>query len=272
MSKVDLFSREWCGLIFQNRNQEYGAYKLRKEVGKRYRRALFVLFLVIFLVFGVPLGIHLYMKYQLYRAFSDFSKELPHLKRKEAAEGHEVKAISTGRARPTKTTIKGATDQIPDLVEVTKQDIIFGEGGPETFIVDEDLYQEWEDLDSLHNRDRIDLPIEGPQIIKVDAVEVLPIFPGGIPALMEWLESNIPYPPSAYANKVQGDMEVTFLVGVDGRVTEVHLTKPLNADLDRLVLSAFKRMPRWTPGKRDGHPVLVSVSLPIHFESGRVQP
>lgn len=211
------------------------------------------------------------MKYQLYKAFADFEKEIPQLKRKEAEKGHEIKAISTGRARPTQTTIKGASTEIPELVEVTKQDIIFGVGGKETFIVEEDLYHEWEDMDSLHNRDRIDLPIEGPQLIKVDTVEELPLFPGGITALMEWMESNIPYPSSAYAKKVQGDMEVTFLVAVDGRITDVKLTKPLHADLDRLVLAAFKRMPRWTPGKHGGKPVIVSVSLPIHFEAGRMQ-
>ena len=91
MKKVDLFSREWCDLIFHDRNKSYGAYKIRKEAGKRYRRALLWLFLSLLLFLGTPLGLHLYMRYQLYKSFTAFEKEIPKLKRKEAEKGHELK-------------------------------------------------------------------------------------------------------------------------------------------------------------------------------------
>lgn len=266
MSQDSLFSKEWCSLIFHNRNQEYGAYQLRSEVGKRYRRALIVVFASVFFCLALPLGVHLYMKYQLVKAMADFQKEIPKLKKKEAEKGHEIKAVSTGRAVPTKTTIEGASTSAPDIVEeLTKENIIFAEGGDETFIVDENIMQEFEDRDTLHNRDQKDLPMEGPQIIKVDKVEELPVFPGGMKSLADWMEKNIPYPANLIKAKVQGDMEVSFIVGVDGRVSDVRLTKKLHPQLDKLVLAAFKRMPPWKPGKTDGVPVIVSMSYPLHF-------
>ena len=266
MSKADLFSKDWCNLIFHGRNQEYGAYQLRRDAGKRYLRALVIVFSVVFFLLALPLSVHLYMEYQLVKAMNDFQKEIPQLKKKEAEAGHELKAISTGRAVPTKTTIKGASTSAPDIVEqLSKEEIIFAEGGEETFIVDENILHEFEDRDTLHNRNQLDLPMEGPQIIKVDKVEEMPVFPGGMKKLAEWMENNIPYPDYLIKAKVQGDMEVSFIVGIDGRISDVRLTKKLHPQLDKLVLAAFKRMPPWRPGKTDGVPVIVSMAYPLHF-------
>ena len=47
MSKIDLASREWCDLVFEGRNREYGAYRARANKGKFQLRALiFVLILI----------------------------------------------------------------------------------------------------------------------------------------------------------------------------------------------------------------------------------
>ena len=35
MAKLDLVSNEWTDLVFEGRNQDYGAYKLRKGTTKR---------------------------------------------------------------------------------------------------------------------------------------------------------------------------------------------------------------------------------------------
>ena len=42
MSKIDLISNEWTDLVFEGRNQSYGAYKLRKGTGKRNDWALVI--------------------------------------------------------------------------------------------------------------------------------------------------------------------------------------------------------------------------------------
>ena len=40
MAKVDLIDNSWVDLVFEGKNQEYGAYVLRKETGKRNVKAL----------------------------------------------------------------------------------------------------------------------------------------------------------------------------------------------------------------------------------------
>ena len=42
MSKIDLISNEWTDLVFEGRNQAYGAYKLRKGTAKRNVWALII--------------------------------------------------------------------------------------------------------------------------------------------------------------------------------------------------------------------------------------
>ena len=55
MSKIDLSSKQWCDLVFEGRNREYGAYKLRAEQGQRNKIALLVVIGLIILGIIIPL-------------------------------------------------------------------------------------------------------------------------------------------------------------------------------------------------------------------------
>lgn len=54
MSKIDLTSLEWCELIFKDRNKNYGAYKMRQELGKRQTVALIIVTVVALVGFTLP--------------------------------------------------------------------------------------------------------------------------------------------------------------------------------------------------------------------------
>ena len=51
MAKIDLVSSEWTDLVFQGRNQAYGAYVLRKGTSKRNLWSIILLFLLAVLLF-----------------------------------------------------------------------------------------------------------------------------------------------------------------------------------------------------------------------------
>ena len=262
----ELFSKAWCDIIFNGRNQDYGAYKIRKNVGRRYSYALTLVFAGAFLAAVIPTAFTLYFRYKFYKSFKDAATEVRQLKKLEREKGYTVKHISAGRGAPSYTVIKGAAEESPDIVDFTKQDIVFGINGSETYIVDDSKVM-FEDRDTLHNRNRKDLPIEGPQIVAIDVVKEMPQFPGGPTALMSWLDANIGYPQHCIDNKIEGDMEVVFYVLKNGNVGDVKITKTIDPELDRIVLKAFKRMPRWTPGKADGKFTAVQITLPLHFQT-----
>ena len=64
MSKVDLTSLEWCELIFKDRNKSYGAYKMRRDLGKRQAAALIIVTVVALVGFTLPRLIRMAMPAQ----------------------------------------------------------------------------------------------------------------------------------------------------------------------------------------------------------------
>lgn len=264
MKHSDIFSKEWCDLVFENRNREYGAYKIRKNAGRRQRFALLVVFFGTLLIILPPIVLRLYTKYQIVKSLKGVEADIKQLKQLDHKDGFEMKQMAAGRGAPRVSTLKGATEAIPDVVEVTKQDIRIGVTGPEDFFIEETTL--FDDIDTLHNRERLDLPIEGPQLTAVEVVEEMPQYPGGLTALMTWLEAHIPYPPSCIRQKIEGDMEVTFLIDSTGSVIEPQVYKPLHPDLDNVALGALRIMPRWNPGRENGRVAIVRITLPLHFQ------
>ena len=56
MAKLNLVSLEWTDLVFEGRNQNYGAYQLRRETSKRnIWSAIFVVLMAVLLYLGLTL-------------------------------------------------------------------------------------------------------------------------------------------------------------------------------------------------------------------------
>ena len=56
MAKVNLVSLEWTDIVFEGRNQAYGAYQLRTGTSKRNLRSIMIVaFSAVFLYLGLTL-------------------------------------------------------------------------------------------------------------------------------------------------------------------------------------------------------------------------
>lgn len=98
-----------------------------------------------------------------------------------------------------------------------------------------------------------------------DVVEVMPSFPGGQSALMQYLASSIKYPVVAQENGVQGRVVVSFVVERDGSITDVQVARSVDPSLDREAQRVVRNMPRWIPGKQNGQAVRVKYNVPVAF-------
>lgn len=98
-----------------------------------------------------------------------------------------------------------------------------------------------------------------------DVVEVMPSFPGGQSALMQYLGNNIQYPVEAQENGVQGRVIISFVVEDDGSISHVKVVKPVDPVLDREAMRVVESMPKWIPGKQNGECVRVRYSVPVVF-------
>ena len=98
-----------------------------------------------------------------------------------------------------------------------------------------------------------------------DVVEVMPSFPGGQSALMQYLGNNIQYPVEAQENGVQGRVIISFVVDKDGSISHVKVAKSADSALDREAMRVVESMPKWIPGKQNGECVRVRYSVPVVF-------
>ena len=97
------------------------------------------------------------------------------------------------------------------------------------------------------------------------AVEEQPMFPGGMEAMMKFLQENIKYPAQAQSNGVQGRVIVQFVVNKDGSVSNDTVVRSVDPLLDAEALRVVRAMPNWIPGKQKGEPVRVRFTLPVTF-------
>lgn len=104
-------------------------------------------------------------------------------------------------------------------------------------------------------------------IVNMADCDEKPVFPGGEPAMYQWIAENIIYPVEAADAGAQGKVVLRFVVTDQGEITGIEILRggrhpSLNDEAVRLV----KSMPRWTPGIIDGIPVNVSYILPVTFK------
>lgn len=263
MRRNELLSREWCDLIFEGRNREYGAYRLRSEAGKRYRRAMLAVAVILLLLLSVPLAMGLYVRYTLKNALQEV-EGLVQMSPRELKKSPEFRRVSAGR-RAVPMMQPGASMQKPELVDDIVAPTPLGIKGPVS-LTEEQIEEMLQDADTLHNITETDRPVEGAQLIPTEKVEEIPCFPGGEGALMKWLDLHVIYPHSCIKEGIQGDVEVTFIVDTSGRVVEPEISKSAHPELDRAALMAVRRMPQWKPGRVNGTPTPVRMTIPVHFE------
>ena len=96
-------------------------------------------------------------------------------------------------------------------------------------------------------------------------VEQMPEFPGGIQALMQYIQSHLQLPPDSIRDRIQGKVIVRFVVEPDGTITNAEIIKGLHQFCDREAICLIKSMPIWIPGKHNGVVVPVYSCIPVSF-------
>ncbi|MBS1547100.1 MAG: energy transducer TonB [Bacteroidetes bacterium] len=95
-------------------------------------------------------------------------------------------------------------------------------------------------------------------------VQELPEFPGGSVALGTWVRKHLEFPPDAEGRDM---VYVQFVVDKDGSVVDVKAVKG-GQQTNRLAAErTVRRMPKWKPARMNGHEVRCRLTLPIKFET-----
>ena len=274
MAKIDLISRDWTEMVFEGRNKEYGAYRLRKNAGKRNLYSLITIFIAALAIWG---GISL-VKFVESRTKSVAQTSVAELSAlNQPKKKAEVKQQKKVKLEQPEKVVERVKSSVKFTAPVIKKD---DEVKPEDELkTQEELMSTKTAIGALDVKGNDDAngevlklkeavaqPEPKPEVEKVfDVVEQMPSFPGGPSALMEWLSNNVKYPVVAQENGVQGRVVVSFVVERDGSITDVKVVRGVDPSLDKEASRVVRAMPRWIPGKQNGSAVRVKYNVPVAF-------
>jgi len=91
-------------------------------------------------------------------------------------------------------------------------------------------------------------------------------FKGGIGAFYQYVQKNMKYPSQAQRMGLEGKVFVEFVVGKDGKITDVRVLRGIGAGCDEEAIKVLKNSPAWTAGRQRGRPVRQRMVLPITFK------
>ena len=98
-----------------------------------------------------------------------------------------------------------------------------------------------------------------------EVVEQMPEYPGGMPAMMEFIGKNIKYPVAAQKAKIQGRVVIQFIVDKEGNIICPRVIRGADPLLDAEAIRLTTIMPKWKPGMQRGQAVNVKYTVPIMF-------
>ena len=266
MSEKTLNMMDITDIIFANKNKEYGAYVLRKLYNKYVTLSTVVGTIFFVLCLTGPMIVKslspketIAKKKTITLDYTQLS-EPPSLDK--AAPPPTVEAPP-----PLKSTIaflppvvkpdeQVSTDVVPTVEDLKKVD-----PGAKT----QEGQEGGVDYSLIETQEKIvEAPKEEAQVFTY--VEEMPTFPGGDEALYSYISKQIQYPEIAKRAGVEGKVYIQFVVRTDGKVTEVTVVKGIGAGCDEEAVKVVRSMPNWKPGRQNGHPVNVRISVPIVYK------
>ncbi|GAB2462735.1 hypothetical protein GCM10011375_14510 [Hymenobacter qilianensis] len=96
--------------------------------------------------------------------------------------------------------------------------------------------------------------------------EVMPDFVGGPEALRRYMQRNLRFPSQAASAAVSGRVYISFTVNADGTISDIAVIKGLGYGTDEEAVRVISKMPPWTPGRQNDHAVPVRYTMPITFQ------
>ena len=278
-TEINLSSREWCDLVFEGKNKDFGAYVIRTDSSRRHNKAV-LWTLIGSIIFGL--------------ICFGFVKANRFLEERKLVGQGEVKEVLIDMS-------KEADEPEPEPIEQEKPEVPQEEAlktytATELQIVEDKNVREEDEIVSIDDRMQTDAiagtvtnlegttdinnfkdriqeivveekkPVEEKKVEIFKAVEQMPQFPGGDEALLRYLSSHINYPPMAAENNIQGKVVVEFVVDKTGKVGEVRVVRSVDKDLDREAVRVCKSLPKFVPGRQNGQPVSVWFTLPVTFK------
>nr|WP_320119916.1 M56 family metallopeptidase [uncultured Marinifilum sp.] len=131
--------------------------------------------------------------------------------------------------------------------------------------VPDPVYSEIKNASDYHLENILKMRDLRPEHNEYIVVEKMPQFAGGRVGLRKFIARSVKYPILAVEQGYEGRVYVRFMVNKDGSVSDAHIIKGANVELNNEALRVINSMPNWIPGEQHGTKVNVSYTIPIRF-------
>ncbi len=248
-------------VVFENRNKLYGAYALRRSYNGSLLKAVLISSLILAVVLFLATRKWTQdqitaISVQLDSTVVEMFDEKPY---KPVAEvkPEPARSHSASQALPT-YSVDGqrAEQQLNPNIPIGPKD---RPGDP-----DPGMDPDWKEPgDEGGGGPIVTTTTETSTPLRI--VEENPEFPGGLDAMSKFLVKYLQKDDAWREMGLSGKVYVDFVVDKQGNVVDV---KALNGPYELLKKTserAIKAMPKWKPGRQNGHDVSVILTIPISF-------
>jgi len=269
---IKLNSSEWCDVVFEGKNKQYGAYRLRQSSSKRHIVAFLVVLVFAGFVSALPSLVTAVKNLtQTESGPMDEAYEMTNIPvEQEVPEENIIKQEAAPPPPPLKTTVKFVPPTIAKDEEVAEDKMVGQDEMQETKI--QISVADVKGTDDKHGIDIAELrehkqiveekPVEEKPFV---TVEQMPSFPGGEAEMQRFIGENLKYPVVAQESGIQGRVTIRFVVTKTGTISDVTVIRGIDPSCDKEAVRVVKAMPKWIPGKQNGLNVPVYFTLPIVF-------
>lgn len=269
---IKLNSSEWCDLIFEGKNKQYGAYRLRGSSSKRHIAAFIVVLLFAGFLSALPGLISVVKNLTTPAVSMEDTFELSNIPIDEQVpEENIIKQETAPPPPPLKTTVQFVPPTIAKDEEVKDDDAMKSQedlnaNKIQISVADVKGTDDKHGIDIAELKEHKVIVEEKPADDKpFVTVEQMPTFPGGEAEMHRFIGENLKYPVVAQEAGIQGRVTIRFVVTKTGAISDVTVIRGIDPACDKEAVRVVKAMPKWIPGKQNGLNVPVYFTLPIVF-------
>jgi len=255
MAKDKMNAPAFDEIVFETRNKEYGAYKLRK----RYNRTMIVAMLIGILIIATAV-ITPYLNAKALENRVKRAERQVEIKMENLDQPAEQVAPPPPPPPPPADVVQQQKYVPPVVVDSIKP-----EDEVQLMTADEAQIEVQNEVVEVQEAPKEEVQEEDPEATPFVVVEEMPMFPGGDAELLKYIADNTNYPEIAKENNIQGRVIVRFCVTSKGGVSQVSILKGVDPELDAEAIRVVNTLPAFKPGKQGGKPVPVWYMVPITF-------
>jgi len=243
-------------IVFEKRNKEYGAYRLRKKYNRNVMIAMLIGIIIIGTAVITPYLNAKALENKKRRAERQVEIKMENLD--QPLENIEPPPPPPPPPAETVAQVKYVPPVVVDSIKPEDVKQLMTADQAQVEVKNEDVQVQEQVQEEVKEE-------EAPVEVFV-VVEEMPTFPGGDAELMKYITTNTVYPDIAKENNIQGRVIIRFCVTYKGAVDQVSILKGVDPSLNDEAIRVIKTLPTWKPGKQGGKPVNVWYSVPVLFQ------